>query len=390
MSELYLNPFIFIGKQKDQYFINTGLNLPILLTGQQAEFLMTPGSFQEQKLSESFTADELERLMNAGCLIPLQFNMLDRNSRTRGYFHELGMLQQYDNLCKKHVFLLGAGALGTHLGWGLCALGITKFTILDYDIIEESNLNRQILYTSKDIGELKTEVLKKHLLEINPKCEIITLNRKIISGGDLYDVIPPDCDLVIRGIDTPMQISEWVFSACEWLKKPYISGGTVGTNALLGPCYVPDVTPGYDTVTMNGVSMYGNTSYAIRVCGTGVSSGFAISYVASELMLEAVKILTDQGYNLKYGGRIEIKNLFQNTQSATDSEDSDVNTSQKDRPIKQTLELLLYLLFAFLTMTVVTIFFPCNTFLLLYAYLMVSTIGYFLWKHSLQQPPFAS
>ena len=67
----------------------------------------------------------------------------------------------------KHVLLCGVGGVGSFVAEALCRSGLGKLTIVDYDKIETSNLNRQLMTNKNNIGEVKVEVLKKHLEEVS-------------------------------------------------------------------------------------------------------------------------------------------------------------------------------------------------------------------------------
>lgn len=170
-----------------------------------------------------------------------------------------------------------------------------------------------VLYTLEDIGRPKIEVLKERLLAVNPECRIETVCKKVEGMDCLRKLFRDKPDLVVRGIDSPVEISHWVFSVCEEMGIPYISGGTIGTKSLYGPTFVPEVTPTHDTITMNGKKMYSGEDYAKRLKGTGISSGFAISSVANEIIIDAVKILCGKGNLVKYGGKIKITDHFEET-----------------------------------------------------------------------------
>ncbi|MBO4616630.1 MAG: ThiF family adenylyltransferase [Lachnospiraceae bacterium] len=304
MDLFYLNPFVFIAKDAENYFINaTGGNI-IALTQEQAEKLLDKNEFTREELAGMFSAAELKRLMENKCFLPFRFDMESRDSRTNGYFMELGLLKEYRELRDKHVYLLGAGAMGTHVGWNLCALGVRNFTILDCDEIEESNLNRQVLYTLADVGRKKTEVLKEKLLEINKNCNIDIVNTRVESMNQLRELFKCKPDLVVRGIDTPVDISHWVFSVCEDMDIPYISGGTMGTHSIYGPTYVPGKTAKHTEIKRNGQYVYRESDAAKRLKGTGISTSFAISTVAAETTIEAVKILCGKGELVKYGAKL--------------------------------------------------------------------------------------
>ncbi len=311
MDKFYINPFVFIAKDKEQYFINTTGGKIVKLTDEQANVLLDKEYLTRKEIEGLFNGQVLKQLMEMKCFVPFKFDLNGRNSRTNGYFYELGWLKEYTELKEKTVYLLGAGALGTHIGWGLCSLGVKNFIILDYDRIEASNLNRQVLYTFNDVGKSKIDVLKERLLAINPECNIRTVCKKVDGMDCLRELLKEKPDLVVRGIDSPVEISHWVFSVCEEMKIPYISGGTIGTKSLYGPTYVPGLTPTHETITMNGEKMYAVQHYAKRLKGTGISSGFSISSVANEIIIDAVKILCGKGDLVKYGGKIKIKDHFE-------------------------------------------------------------------------------
>lgn len=376
MEVFYLNPFIFIAKHNEQYLLTAPNRYVRLLSSEQATFLMKKEGFSLEGLLQYFGLDEIEKLKSERCIITEEFDLEDRNSRTLGYFYELNLLKEYKQLQNKNILLLGAGALGTHMGWALCAMGIEHITILDYDVIEESNLNRQILYTTDDIGKLKVEALKNHLISQNPDCSIITINRKIECMDDLYEVITNEFDLVVRGIDTPVSISNWVFTVCEKVGVAYVSGGTIGTRVLLGPSYIPGVSPSFKTIKLNGNDMYTEESDMVRVFGTGVSTNFAINQVVAQITLDAVNILLGQYDYVRYNGRVQVDNLFSNEPTPSEEKSKEVvNVNNK----KDNTKLLLYLFFTGITMSIAVWFAQSNTLLLMFEYLLLTTNGVLIW-----------
>jgi len=95
------------------------------------------------------------------------------------------------------VFIAGAGGLGTHQLQELQRIGVKKIYLLDFDCIQASNLNRQILYGSNDIGKYKTETAKEVLDSFDLETEIITINQKLTSGFEL----PEDVNIVFDALD---------------------------------------------------------------------------------------------------------------------------------------------------------------------------------------------
>jgi len=80
----------------------------------------------------------------------------------------------------KRVIIFGIGGVGSWCAESLIRSGIGHLTIVDSDRVSVTNINRQLLATTKTVGKTKTEVLKERLLEINPKAEITALQKYIV------------------------------------------------------------------------------------------------------------------------------------------------------------------------------------------------------------------
>ena len=74
------------------------------------------------------------------------------------------------SLQDKKVLLIGVGGVGSHVAVALCRAGIGQLEIVDFDVVDESNLGRQY-YDVNDVGVLKVEAMKGHLNRMNPNCE---------------------------------------------------------------------------------------------------------------------------------------------------------------------------------------------------------------------------
>lgn len=130
-----------------------------------------------------------------------------------------------EKLLASKLCVLGCGGLGTHILFDLAALGIQHLTILDFDKIELSNLNRQVLYKEADIGTEKVETAKKRLLEFNSQLDIATHSMRLTCADDVARVIKGH-DLVICVADKPANyIGDWLNEACVRHGVPYITGG---------------------------------------------------------------------------------------------------------------------------------------------------------------------
>ena len=92
-------------------------------------------------------------------------NKFDRTKRLLG-------ADAMEKLNNSHVAVFGIGGVGGHAADALARSGIGKITIVDSDEVAESNINRQLIATTKTVGRKKVEVMKEHLLEINPEVKV--------------------------------------------------------------------------------------------------------------------------------------------------------------------------------------------------------------------------
>ena len=87
--------------------------------------------------------------------------------------------QNVEKLEKSKISIIGIGGIGCPLAIYLVSSGLKYIQLIDGDIIEKSNLNRQILFTSDDIGQKKVIIAKKKLLKINPNCQIKIIDENL-------------------------------------------------------------------------------------------------------------------------------------------------------------------------------------------------------------------
>jgi molybdopterin/thiamine biosynthesis adenylyltransferase/rhodanese-related sulfurtransferase len=140
------------------------------------------------------------------------------------------------------VLCIGAGGLGSPIAMYLAAAGIGKIGVVDFDVVDYSNLQRQILHTENDVGRSKAESAKETILGINPNVEVVLYNTRISSENAL-DLIRP-YDIVVDGTDN-FPTRYLTNDACVLLKKPNVYGSifrfegqaSVFAPHLGGPCY---------------------------------------------------------------------------------------------------------------------------------------------------------
>ena len=154
---------------------------------------------------------------------------------------EVGLAGQ-KKICGTSVLCIGAGGLGSPIAMYLAAAGVGKLGILDFDTVDFSNLQRQILHGTADVGRPKTESARDTIKDINPDTEVVIHNERITSENAL-DIIRP-YDIVVDGTDN-FPTRYLTNDACVLLKKPNVYGSifrfegqaSVFAPHLGGPCY---------------------------------------------------------------------------------------------------------------------------------------------------------
>ncbi len=129
------------------------------------------------------------------------------------------------SLKDKSCAVIGLGGLGTNVAVHLAGAGIGKMYLCDFDTVSSTNLNRQFMYTSDDVGKEKCHVLKKRLSEYAPECEIIKANCKINDISDLQFL--KECDIVFSCVDnndTRLILDDF----CRENNIPLVHGGIDG------------------------------------------------------------------------------------------------------------------------------------------------------------------
>ena len=154
------------------------------------------------------------------CDSKLTSKQLNRYSR-HILLKEVGMEGQIQ-LLKAKVLLVGAGGLGCPAGLYLAAAGVGTLGIVDSDRVDLSNLQRQILHSTYDVGRPKTESAKEAISLINPDVKVLTYQERLTHQNAL-DIFR-DYDIIIDGSDN-FPTKYLVNDACFFIGKPYVYGG---------------------------------------------------------------------------------------------------------------------------------------------------------------------
>lgn len=147
------------------------------------------------------------------------------NDEIRRYSRHLIMpeigLEGQKRLKAARVLLVGTGGLGSPLGMYLAAAGVGTIGLVDYDVVEASNLQRQVVHGQSRVGELKVESARQRLLDINPDINVRTYNLLFTSENALD--IARDYDIIIDGTDN-FPTRYLVDDVCTLLGKPNVYG----------------------------------------------------------------------------------------------------------------------------------------------------------------------
>ena len=185
--------------------------------------------------------------------------------------------------------IVGAGGLGSPLGIYLAAAGIGRIGVIDFDVVDTSNLQRQILYSTQDVGRPKIELARERLLAINPHVEVEPHAERLTADNALDTLAP--YDLVIDGTDN-FPTRYLVNDACVLLGKPNVYGSIFRFEgqasvfwAQKGPCYrclYPEPpSPG-----------------AVPNCAEGGVLGVLPGVIGCIQATEAIKLLLGRGESL--------------------------------------------------------------------------------------------
>jgi len=223
--------------------------------------------------------------------------MKERYSRNIPAISEIDM----NKLMNSHVLVVGCGGLGGYIIEYLARLGIGSITAVDGDVFSESNLNRQILSTCKNIGLSKADAAKERVVAINPDMEIIAVPEFFTENN--ADKLLKDIDIVIDALDN-IESRFLLEDAAERVGVPIVHGAIDGWNiqAML-------IKPGsrllHQMYTDKNTSSKTALSFTPAICA-GIQVSTAVSYLCDGespldggLFISSIKDLESNIINLK-------------------------------------------------------------------------------------------
>ena len=161
------------------------------------------------------------------------------------------------------ALVIGAGGLGSAALGHLAAAGVGKLVIVEYDRVELSNLQRQLLFETADIGRPKADAARDRLEEINPDCQIEVVAEKLTEKN--ARALVKNADVILDGSDN-FETRFAIAAACAAERKPLVSAAISGFSAQLStfkpylggthPCYrclVPEMPDRAKTCAQEGI-----------------------------------------------------------------------------------------------------------------------------------------
>ena len=227
----------------------------------------------------------------------LSNNELERYSRQM-LIEDIGFAGQ-KKLKAGRVLVIGAGGLGSSALMYLAAAGVGTIGIADFDCVDLSNLQRQIVHTTDRIGVPKTESAKKTLGALNPEVNIVTINERI-TPDNIRSFIA-DYDIILDCTDR-MENKLMINDACVKSKKPFVHAGVLGVSGQI-MTWIPGDYPCFRCLTGNEPA-----DDSCATCSVMGVLGAAVGVAGCIEAAEAIKFLTGAGDLLT--GRVLFFDLF--------------------------------------------------------------------------------
>lgn len=189
-------------------------------------------------------------------------------------------------LLDSHVLIIGLGGLGSPVAMYLAAAGIGRLTLVDDDVVDLSNLQRQIVHATASIGTPKVESARTRLLELNPDCDIHTIHARLTDQA-LDDAVIA-ADLVIDASDN-FTSRFMINDSCVRTQTPLVSGAGIRMEGQVSvfradladsPCYR---------------CLYKDEGDQEELCSENGVLAPLVGIIGSIQAMEAIKVLTGTG-----------------------------------------------------------------------------------------------
>ncbi|WP_010233324.1 HesA/MoeB/ThiF family protein [Clostridium arbusti] len=221
---------------------------------------------------------------------------------------EVGVEGQ-EKLLNSKVLIIGTGGLGAPAAMYLAAAGIGTIGLVDGDEVDLSNLQRQIIHQTKDVGKLKVQSGKETINAINPDVNVITYNEYATSENILDIIKDQDYDFILDGTDN-FPAKFLINDACVLAKKPFSHAGIIRFQGQL-TTYIPD----NDTPCYRCIFQSPPPAGVVPTCREAGVIGAMGGIIGTLQAMEAIKYLlglgeTLAGYLLTYDAlKMEFKKI---------------------------------------------------------------------------------
>lgn len=189
-------------------------------------------------------------------------------------------------LLNSKVLIIGAGGLGAPVALYLAAAGVGHIGIVDADEVDLSNLQRQVIHSTADIGKTKVKSAKESMVAINPDVEVTTY-RMFVDASNVRELIR-DYDFIIDGTDN-FPAKFLINDACVLEKKPFSHAGIIRFQGQL-MTYVPGEGPCYRCVFKNPPP-----KDAVPTCKQAGVIGAMAGTIGTLQAMEAIKYIIGKG-----------------------------------------------------------------------------------------------
>jgi adenylyltransferase/sulfurtransferase len=194
-------------------------------------------------------------------------------------------IEGQEKLLASRVLIIGLGGLGSPAAMYLAAAGVGELTLVDFDRVDLSNLQRQIIHNSNSLGRTKVDSAKETIGLLNPDCRVITIDQAL--QEEALDAEVAKADLVIDGSDN-FATRFAVNDACVANATPLVSGAAIRTEGQISVFSGQPGDPCYRC-------LYGRGGELDETCSQNGVLAPLVGIIGSMQAMEAIKVLTGAG-----------------------------------------------------------------------------------------------
>ena len=188
-------------------------------------------------------------------------------------------------LATARVAILGVGGIGSIVLAHLVSAGVSRYTLIDSDVVSPHNLNRQFIYAASDVGRLKVDAAADWIAARNPSAVISTFPQMVAHSADLVAALQDRVSLVVSAADSPFDIGLSVARACLETQTPLVGADCGLRTASWGPLLEPADIPAY----LSALETIGDWSPVPRAsevmtASFGPTNAIVASYLAKDVV----------------------------------------------------------------------------------------------------------